>query len=533
MLNRSVSTLIAAALLIISVIVSASSFFSLKAQYASNAALAEVEREIKVVLDIVDAINHTRTARTWLAQAALQIKLGNLPLADQSIEKAQRTMALSRASVGRYLDLSKQEQEHALAQRFERLYLAYVAGGIDPLTRALQVRDLAVYEEVLGKQTQALDREFEISLDALLAYREKQAQELGRAVQDEASWNVRLLLFCASLYLLVVSLLWLFSRKALAQPLRAMAAILQSFARKDFAVVIPRLSGPSPLEVGNMQACLVSMQDQLGDTVNKIRGNADSVGIAATEISQATKDLARRTELQALQVQHCAATLHDLNTQIQENSERTRAVGSVVSGAVQTSIEGRQRVDRVVLTMQSIQQASQQIGMIVSTIDSIAFQTNILALNAAVEAARAGEQGRGFAVVASEVRTLAQRSAAAAQEIKTLIENTVERIDAGADHVEAAGSMMGMLLEKIERASGLMAAVETSVLKQVEEVHTVGDVMTELDLITQQNAAMVEQNSAAAEGLRELALSLAQDMAEFQTRNVSRSPIAPRGISFD
>jgi methyl-accepting chemotaxis protein len=270
------------------------------------------------------------------------------------------------------------------------------------------------------------------------------------------------------------------------------------------------------------------MQAELSQTVGTIRETADAVSIAAAEISQATQDLAQRTETQAHQVQTSTLALQEMSAQVSGTSATSQSVLEVSTEAVNVANEGGIRVSRVVQTMESIQNASRRIGDIVSTINSIAFQTNILALNAAVEAARAGEQGRGFAVVANEVRSLAQRCAEAAKEIKDLIDDTVSRINSGAVHVTEAGEIMQTLLAKVDVSSHLMADVQGAISKQSHEIATATSVMTRLDMMTQQNAAMVEENAAAAESLKMLATELAANMAKFRTS----SQLATRASSW-
>ena len=505
------------ALTLITLMVLTSSVISLRAQRDSNASLDSVQREIRVALDIVDAINHTRTTRTWLAQAALAESKGNEALADVALKTAVAKMKLSKVSEARYLDLPKGDAEKALAQEFKNEYGRYVDGGVAPLIDALRHHDLSTYQEVLANRTQVLDRNFEKALDNVLGYRERQARALNERIKQDFLINVVTLGGLAIGYVVVVVLLWRFAKKTLSLPLKEMADALKQFADKRFTHRLPPLPAHTPSEVSMIGRCLTVMQVELSDTVRSIRDSADSVRIASTEIFQATQDLARRTEAQAHQLQTSSAALQDMSQQIRTTSNASEGAMQAASDAARVASEGGQRVTRVVQTMASIQEASQRIGIIVSTIDALAFQTNILALNAAVEAARAGEHGRGFAVVAAEVRTLAQRSADAAKEIKHLIDDTLSRIAAGSTHAVEAGDIIRTLVGKVHSASQSMEGVKSSIVAQSEEIDNLSDAMTRLDMMTQQNAAMVEENAAASESLTMLATALAACMADFRT----------------
>jgi methyl-accepting chemotaxis protein-3 (ribose and galactose sensor receptor) len=506
--------MISIALAFITVIVILSSVLSLRAQLNSNASLDIVQREIRVVLDIVDAINHTRTARTWLAQASL---LQGDAAAATALANAQDKLALSKASMERYMHIPKTDAEAQLVQDFKKNYDIYLAQGLLPLVDALRQGDATTYDKVLRFKTPVLDRQFEKSLDMVLQYRERQSRTLNDDIKAAFSSDMALLLILAVGYVMAMGVLWYFSAKALAQPLNEMAGALKRFANKNFAHPAAELPSYAPIEIHTMRSSLGSMQVELSKTIGSIRETADTVRIAAAEISQGTQDLAQRTEQQAHQLQSSAATLHEMSDQIRATSSDAAGVLQASREAVEVACEGEERVKRVVQTMASIQDASQRIGVIVSTIDSIAFQTNILALNAAVEAARAGEQGRGFAVVASEVRTLAHRSAEAAKQINALITDTVSRIDAGATHASEAGRIMQAIMEKVQSASQLMANVKSAIAGQSEEIATVTSVMARMDATTQQNAAMVEENAAASESLKALSVTLAESTAAFIT----------------
>ena len=255
---------------------------------------------------------------------------------------------------------------------------------------------------------------------------------------------------------------------------------------------------------------------QLADIVGQIRSGSDAINTAAGEISAGNNDLAQRTEQQAANLEETAASMEELTSTVRQNAESARQANQLAIGAASVASQGGEVVGQVVTTMASIQTSSKKIAEIISVIDGIAFQTNILALNAAVEAARAGEQGRGFAVVASEVRTLAQRSAGAAKEIKGLIEDSVERVSDGSALVDKAGQTMGEIVASVQRVTDIMAEISAASQEQSAGIEQVNQTITQMDETTQQNAALVEEASAAARSMEEQAEQLVETVAVFR-----------------
>jgi len=269
-------------------------------------------------------------------------------------------------------------------------------------------------------------------------------------------------------------------------------------------------------EMGRLQRALGAMQDKLRGIVGDVRQNADGVATASTQIAQGNSDLSGRTEQQASALEETAASMEQLSSTVQQNADNARQANQLAQSASSVAVSGGEVVSRVVDTMKGINDSSRRIADIIGTIDGIAFQTNILALNAAVEAARAGEQGRGFAVVAGEVRSLAQRSADAAKEIKTLISTSVERVEQGSALVDEAGSTMAEVVASIRRVTDIMGEITSASAEQSAGVSQVGEAITQMDQATQQNAALVEQSAAAAESLKNQAAQLLQGVAVFK-----------------
>jgi len=261
---------------------------------------------------------------------------------------------------------------------------------------------------------------------------------------------------------------------------------------------------------------LEKMRQQISDVVGTVRGNAESVASASTQIAQGNMDLSSRTEQQASALQQTSSTMEELGSTVRNNAENASQANQLAQNASDVAVRGGEVVGRVIQTMKSINESSQRIADIIGTIDGIAFQTNILALNAAVEAARAGEQGRGFAVVAGEVRSLAQRSAEAAKEIKALIGTSVERVDQGSALVDQAGRTMQEVVHSIRRVTDIVGEITAASGEQAAGVSQVGQAVSQMDQAMQQNAALVEENAAAAESLKQQAQMLLQSVAAFR-----------------
>jgi len=318
----------------------------------------------------------------------------------------------------------------------------------------------------------------------------------------------------------VIVMSWIGLQRVLLTPLKQIIEHIRTIAAGDLTKEIDA-SGRN--EMSLLSSNLKEMQQSLVRTVSAVRDSTDTIFTGAGEISAGSNDLSSRTEQQAASLEETAASMEQLTATVKQNADNARQATQLALNASETAGKGGKVVDGVVRTMTEIASSSSQIAQITNVIDGIAFQTNILALNAAVEAARAGEQGRGFAVVAGEVRTLASRSAQAAKEIKTLIEASGSRVDAGTELVREAGDTMKEIVAAVTRVTDIMGEIASASDEQSRGIDQVGQAVSEMDKVTQQNASLVEESASAAAALEDQASRLSQAVAVFK---VSRSQAA-------
>jgi methyl-accepting chemotaxis protein len=360
-------------------------------------------------------------------------------------------------------------------------------------------------------------------LPAVLAYDEavRRLSEHQKRIFDDARKHVagvadsgRLLLagLGALAVLLGALLAWSLTR-SITVPLRQAVALANAVARGDLST---RVEVGSSDEAGQLMAALNAMSDKLNALVTQVRGGAVSISTAAVQVAAGNLDLSGRTEQQAGALEESASALEELTGTVRNNADNARQGSELAAGASGVAVRGGVVVEQVVATMDEIDESARRIVDIISVIDGIAFQTNILALNAAVEAARAGEQGRGFAVVAGEVRTLAQRSALAAKEIKLLIDASVDKVGKGTRLVGEAGATMKEVVASVQRVTAIMSEISNASREQSIGIEQVNGAIAQMDRVTQQNAALVEEAAAATESMQEQADSLARAVSVFK-----------------
>ena len=344
-----------------------------------------------------------------------------------------------------------------------------------------------------------------------LQKKDMEAAEAAAHVADQRAMTALIVLTVLAV-VMGAGAAWLITR-SITQPLERAIALASRIRDGDLT---PTVVVTGRDETGQLLAAMGDMQISLVKVVSEVRGNAESVATASAQIAQGNLDLSQRTEQQASALQQTAATMEELGTTVRQNADNAQQANQLAQGASSVAIKGGEVVGQVVETMRGISESSRRIADIIGTIDGIAFQTNILALNAAVEAARAGEQGRGFAVVASEVRSLAQRSAEAAKEIKSLIGASTERVDQGTALVDQAGQTMNEVVASIRRVTDIVGEISSASSEQSNGIAQVGQAVSQMDQATQQNAALVEESAAAAGSLKGQAATLVQAVSGFK-----------------
>ncbi len=387
-------------------------------------------------------------------------------------------------------------------------------GVIDQRLITAQQLDLASNEYYDGVTT-AIDSMYAFSqaaMSSLSGLFDARVAELRRTAF--AVVGVLLAIFAISFVLMVVFV------RSLTMPMAEAVSMARAIADGDLGVTLhPRGSN----EVGQLVQALVEMKERIADVVGDVRRHAEGVAAASAQIAQGNSDLSSRTEEQASTLEETAASMEELSATVRQNADNAHRADELARGASEVAVSGGQVVGEVVDTMKEINESSRRIADIINVIDGIAFQTNILALNAAVEAARAGEQGRGFAVVAGEVRSLAQRSAEAAREIKALIGASVERVERGTKLVDRAGATMQDVVASIRRVTDLMGEISSASAEQSAGVAQVGEAVSQMDQATQHNAALVEESAAAAASLETQARELVQAVAAFRLGGETRA----------
>lgn len=341
------------------------------------------------------------------------------------------------------------------------------------------------------------------------------------AAETQRKLNRNAIVGGSALALIVASLLGYWITRSITSPIQQSLEVAESIAKGNLNMHID-IEGKD--ETAKLLRSLKDMQASLGRVVGGVRENADGVATASAQIAQGNLELSQRTEEQASALEQTAASMEQLGSTVRQNAENARQANQLAQSASIVAVKGGEVVSQVVDTMKGINDSSKRISDIISVIDGIAFQTNILALNAAVEAARAGEQGRGFAVVASEVRSLAQRSAEAAKEIKGLIGASVERVEQGTMLVDKAGITMSEIVGSIKRVTDIMGEISAASTEQSAGVGQVSEAVSQMDQATQQNAALVEESAAAAESLKSQAQTLVQSVSLFTLTNQGSNP---------
>jgi len=366
---------------------------------------------------------------------------------------------------------------------------------------------------ILEKEFTPAAQKYQDLLQELVTMQRNSMDTTANGIDDNANSSTQLIvILCGCALALGGAISWMLTR-GIVLPIRDAVAVAETVASGDLTRTI---EANTKDETGSLLRALRHMNDSLVGIVSQVRGGTDTIATASREISAGNLDLSARTEQQAGALEETAASMEELTTTVRQNADNARQANQLAIAASEVATQGGAVVGEVITTMGAINDSSQRIADIIGVIDGIAFQTNILALNAAVEAARAGEQGRGFAVVASEVRNLAQRSAAAAKEIKELISASVANVDAGTKLVDRAGATMEEVVGSIRRVTDIMAEITSASQEQTGGIEQVNGAIGQMDQVTQQNAALVEEAAAAAASMQDQAAKLAEVVSVFK-----------------
>ncbi|MFG0611438.1 methyl-accepting chemotaxis protein [Delftia sp. WSY_14] len=468
----------------------------------------------------------------------------SLALIEDPAEKAlaKATLDTQRQKIGQLMEQFREglttPQGIALYDRMRNARTAYLP-LLDQFMAAAMRHDLPTVSAMLGSSGEFRRQQdaFFAAINDMLAHQQVRATETAQATEGKSLAAGRQMLSLALASLLLGALVaWAITRRIKGllggEPAYA-AQVTQEVAKGNLAVNVQLRRG----DTTSLLASLEAMRASLADIVSQVRHSSESIATGASQIASGNADLSARTEEQAANLEETAASMEQMTATIQQNVDTVRSASGLAQSASATAVHGGEVVHGVVSTMEDITHSSRKIEEIIGVIDAIAFQTNILALNAAVEAARAGEQGKGFAVVASEVRSLAQRCANAAKEIKGLISESVGKVAAGSRQVAEAGNTMNDIVTQTHRVAELISDIGAATQEQSQGVTQVSDAVQQLDQVTQQNASLVEESAAAADSLNKQAAQLVQlvsvfrlDEREARAQAVS-APVAAVGLA--
>jgi methyl-accepting chemotaxis protein-1 (serine sensor receptor) len=451
------------------------------------------------------------SGRLLLANSLMDMQQGKTEQATSQAQRAEKLMQDGAKALDAYSKGPRLPGSEAVNGKLESAYRQF-----DGLVKrqAAALSSMAVQEYLdLNDAGTAANAALRDAVGEVLAFVDASTDELiaQAGAAHGVSRTVTIVMLAIALALALGC--WVFINRTVLRPLHEAGNHFEKISAGDFT---GRIEVRSTNEIGHLFAAVKRMQESLTRTVATVRRGVDEINVGSREISAGNADLSSRTEQQAASLEETAASMEELASTVKQNADNARQANQLAASASDVAERGGSAVSEVVNTMQEISASSRKISEIVSVIDGIAFQTNILALNAAVEAARAGEQGKGFAVVAGEVRSLAQRSAQAAKEIKGLIEDSVTKVGAGSQQVERAGATMQEIVASVKRVTDIMGEISAASEEQSSGIDQVNRAVSQMDEVTQQNAALVEEAAAAAGSLQEQAQRLAEAVAVFK-----------------
>jgi len=491
--------------------------------FDSDRSLAEVTQEIDTRLALSNSTNNLRLTRLALIQSVYADKQGDPQLAAQNRKEAQRRLDLAKDSFTAYVQRQvKTPADIAVDPLLQQTYDNYIKQGIVPMQQAAND---GKFDQVIAMEAgtvRLLDLAYNKPLLEAVGIRTQRAKNLNEIAHANIFRGYTLMGFSLLVVSLLVFVTFLMLRRVLIKPIHQLIIRIQRIAQGDLTQeAIPHGKN----EIGLLDDHLQQMQTSLVKMVSNVRHSADSIYHGTNVITEGNTDLSSRTEQQAAAIEQTAASMEQLTSTVKQNSDNAHHASKLAADASEKARHGGNIVTDVIKTMENISTSSKKITDITTVINSIAFQTNILALNAAVEAARAGEMGRGFAVVASEVRSLAQRSAQAAKEIASLITESVELVGNGSLLVNRAGQTMNDIVSSVANVTTIMQEIATASDEQSHGIAQVGQAITEMDSVTQQNAALVQEATATASSLEKEASQLITAVSIFSV-NLERRDIA-------
>jgi methyl-accepting chemotaxis protein-1 (serine sensor receptor) len=471
---------------------------------------------------IADAQIQIDRARLSIDRVALK---PDAPNAEETITRAQGFLEASDKAWARYTALPFGEGEKPLADQTGAARTTLIKDGVQAAIKALRDKNQPEIDRMMLSEVTRLFRLYTDAAEKLSVYQLESTAKQYEDSQSAYNRNMTFAIVAIVLGLIVALVSSILLLRAVMNPLGEALKHFNAISDGNLANTIDL--GRKD-EMGALMTGLHQMQDRLADTVRSVRDGSDAIATASNEIAAGNMDLSRRTEQQAASLEETASSLEELTSTVKQNSDNARQANQLVGSASDIAVKGGELVSRVVDTMASITESSDKIADIIGVIDGIAFQTNILALNAAVEAARAGEQGRGFAVVATEVRNLAHRSASAAKDIKQLITDSVEKVGTGSALVNEAGTTMTEIVTSVRRVTQIMGEITSAGREQELGIEQINTAVAEMDTVTQQNAALVEEAAAASQAMQEQAVKLAEMVSVFQIAGSPARAAAPR-----
>ncbi|MFP3567251.1 methyl-accepting chemotaxis protein [Paraburkholderia sp. SIMBA_030] len=523
---RTSLTMVGIILVALTVVVGA---LGLTALRGASQSLDRITRGDLVAIHALDeASTYLLRSRVTLDRFISLSAAGDAEQTKKVLDRAQELHGMGNQSWQAYLDAPKSGAEQAQLDELVTRRTALMRDGIEPELAALHANDLAAYHAIADTKISPMFVAYDNAASAVIKGLQQHAVDQQASAQSGISLMTTLIIAVTVLALLLVVGIRFALRGLIVQPLADATACFERIAAGDLSETIEVFSRN---EIGGLFGGIKRMQESMSTMVKAVHSSAESIDTGAREIAMGNTDLSQRTEQQAASLQETASSMEQLTGTVRQNAENARQASQLAVNASDIATRGGDVVSQVVTTMQDIATSSNKVVDIIGVIEGIAFQTNILALNAAVEAARAGEQGRGFAVVAGEVRSLAQRSASAAKEIKDLIGDSVDKVQSGSTLVGRAGTTMDEIVQAVRRVTDIMGEISAASEEQSGGIEQVNRAVVQMDEVTQQNAALVEQAAAAAASLEDQTRQLQSVVNGWKVAGGGQTHAATRSVT--